>query len=71
MSRAAWSFVAYSCGHSTPVRGGDRVSIHPCPACAALRRLRQLPDNVNFEQRVAIAGDVLASYEEAPTHATS
>jgi hypothetical protein len=66
MSRAAWTFVSYSCGHSTPVRGGDRMATRPCPTCAALRRLRQLPDNVSFEQRVVVAGDVLASYEEAP-----
>jgi hypothetical protein len=38
MSTAAWSFVDYSCGHSTPIRGGDRTIAGPCPACMALGR---------------------------------
>lgn len=33
MSRAAWSFATYTCGHSDPVRGGDRVVSRPCGSC--------------------------------------
>jgi hypothetical protein len=33
MSQAAWSFVDYGCGHSTPVRGGNRTIPGACLDC--------------------------------------
>lgn len=35
MANNAWNFANYTCGHSTPVRGGDREIPTPCPICAA------------------------------------
>jgi hypothetical protein len=32
--KAPWSFVDYACGHSAPVRGGDRTVDRTCPDCA-------------------------------------
>lgn len=34
MARGAWNFAHYTCGHSAPVRGGDRQVGRPCTACA-------------------------------------
>lgn len=36
MSQAAWSFVDYGCGHSIPVRGGDRTIPGACLDCASV-----------------------------------
>jgi hypothetical protein len=36
MAKNAWSFAHYTCGHSTPVRGGDRNLPYPCPDCPRL-----------------------------------
>jgi DNA-binding transcriptional regulator YiaG len=36
MTKSAWSFVHYACGHQTPVRGGDRHIATPCPSCTQL-----------------------------------
>jgi hypothetical protein len=33
VSTAAWSFVDYGCGHSTPVCGGNRTLLTPCRSC--------------------------------------